>query len=269
MAVVTHAADTHPSPGEGARRRHWAHIVGDILLLVGGLILAYPYWSSAYAHVQQGRLDESYALQAAAYRAATFTESATKPRGVSPEERVRRLAAAFAAKLERGDPVGRLRIPAIQVNRLVQHGVRGSQSLDPDGDRDLLRNGPVHYGNTPLPGAGEPFAVAGHRTTYGAPFNRLGELHPGDVINVDTPYARFRYTVKKTTVVDPTNTSVLIDRGYGLVLTTCTPMYSASHRLIVWAQLDSFMIYNERRRSPAEAAGHPVPGSYTSPAAAP
>ncbi len=269
MAVVTHVADSNPSPGEGASRRRGAHIVGDILLLVGGLILSYPYWSSAYAHVQQGRLDNSYAQRTAAYRAAAFTDSATRPRGVSPEERVCRLAAAFAAELERGDPVGRLRIPAIQVSCLIQHGVRSSQSLDPDGDRDLLRNGPVHYGNTPLPGAGEPFAVAGHRTTYGAPFNRLGELHPGDVISVDTPYARFRYTVKKTTVVEPTDTSVLIDRGYDLVLTTCTPMYSASHRLIVWAQLDSFTIYNERRRSPAEAAGHPVPGSSTSPTAAP
>ena len=269
MAVVTHAPDTSPSAHKGASRRRWAHIVGDLLLVVGGLVLAYPYWSSAYAHVQQGRLDDSYALQAESYRAATFTLPATRPRGVSPEERVRRLAGLFADTLERGDPVGRLRIPAIDVDSLVQHGVRGPQSLDPDGDRVLLRNGPVHYGDTPLPGAGEPFAVAGHRTTYGAPFNRLAELRAGDVVFMDTPYARFRYTVTKTTVVEPTDTGVLLDRGYGLVLTTCTPMYSASHRLIVWAQLESFTIYNERRRSPAGATGHPAPGSSSSPAAAP
>ncbi len=166
--------------------------------------------------------------------------------------------------------MGRLRIPAIQVSRLIQHGVRGSQSLDPDGDRELLRNGPVHYGNTPLPGAGEPFAIAGHRTTYGAPFNRLGELQPGDVISVDTPYARFRYTVKKTTVVDPTDTSVLIDRGYSLVLTTCTPMYSASHRLIVWAQArfihDLQRAQEVRQREPPGTLCRARP---TSPAAAP
>ena len=119
----------------------------------------------------------------------------------------------------------------------MQQGVGGRAGLDPSGDHALLRNGPVHYASTPLPGAGDPFAVAGHRTTYGAPFNRLGDLRPGDAIYVDTPYARFRYAVVMTTVVLPTDTGVLNDRGYALVLTTCTPMYSASHRMIVWAQL--------------------------------
>ena len=57
-------------------------------------------------------------------------------------------------------------------------------------------------------------------------------------IFVDTPYARFRYAVAKTTTVDPTDVGVLSDRGYGLVLTTCTPPYSATHRLIVWATLE-------------------------------
>ena len=102
----------------------------------------------------------------------------------------------------------------------------------------LLRNGPVHYAITPLPGAGEPFAVAGHRTTYGAPFYKLDKLREGDPIFVDTPYARFRYAVAKTTTVAPTDIGVLSDRGYGLVLTTCTPPYSAAHRLVVWATLE-------------------------------
>ena len=75
--------------------------------------------------------------------------------------------------------------------------------LDPSGDRSLLRNGPVHYALTPLPGAGEPFAVAGHRTTYGAPFYELDKLHEGDPIFVDTPYAKFRYAVAKTTARGP------------------------------------------------------------------
>jgi sortase A len=256
-----------PSSPHGSRRAR-ARLLGDVLLLVGGLLLSYPYWSSAYAHVQQDRLEDTYERAAESFR-ATVADREERPRGVSPEERVRRLAEAFADTLETGDPVGRLKIPAIDVNRTVQHGVRGPQSLDPDGDRALLRSGPVHYGDTPLPGAGEPFAVSGHRTTYGAPFNRLGELEPGDTILVDTPYARFRYTVAKLTVVEPTDTSVLLDRGYGLVLTTCTPMYSASHRLIVWAKLRSFTIFGERSRPSAGTAGHPVPGSSVSPAAGP
>lgn len=263
---MTHATDKGP-PSGGARRR--TRLMADLLLLVGGLLLSYPYWSSAYAHVQQGRLEDSYQRQADSFRASAFDGSVVKPRGVSPEERVRRLAALFGEELERGGPIGRLRIPAIEMNRTVQHGVRGPQSLDPDGDRALLRNGPVHYGNTPLPGAGEPFAVSGHRTTYGAPFNRLGELREGDSILMDTPYARFRYVVKKTSVVEPSDTGVLLDRGYGLVLTTCTPMYSSSHRLIIWAQLVSFTIFDERGRPAAVSAGRAVPGATTSPAAAP
>ena len=109
----------------------------------------------------------------------------------------------------------------------------------------------MHYAVTPLPGVGDPFAVAGHRTTYGAPFYRLDKLERGDAIIVDTPYARFRYAVAKTTVVLPTDVGVLFDRGYGLVLTTCTPPYSASHRLIVWAVLE--------RATPLKKA--PAPGT--------
>ena len=256
-----------PSPPPGGRRAR-TRLLGDVLLIVGGLLLSYPYWSSAYTHVQQGRLEQTYERAAESFR-ATAAEASEKPRGVSPEERVRRLAAAFSATLETGDPVGRLKIPAIDVNRMVQNGVRGPRSLDPGGDRVLLRNGPVHYGNTPLPGAGEPFAVSGHRTTYGAPFNRLDELRPGDTILVDTPYARFRYTVAKLTVVAPTDTGVLLDRGYGLVLTTCTPRYSARQRLVVWAQLGSFTVFGERARPATAGAGQTLPGSSASPAAAP
>ena len=116
---------------------------------------------------------------------------------------VRRLGVLFGATLRAGDPIGRLRIPAIDLDRLVQQGSRSGGGLDPDADRKLLRSGPVHYAVTPLPGVGDPFAVAGHRTTYGAPFYRLDKLERGDAIFVDTPYARFRYAVAKTTVVLP------------------------------------------------------------------
>ena len=191
-------------PPQRSGRRSRARLLSDVLLLVGGLVLSYPYWSSAYTHVQQVRLEDTYEQAAVSFRTAVGGPG-ERPRGVEPEERVRRLATAFAATLETGDPVGRIKIAAIDLNRAVQQGVRDPRNLDPDGDRALLRSGPVHYGNTPLPGAGEPFAVSGHRTTYGAPFNRLHELEPGAVILFDTPYARFRYEVAKLTVVEPTD----------------------------------------------------------------
>jgi sortase A len=233
-----------PSPETARRaasprgRARWMRLAGDLLLIAGGLVLAYPFWSAAYAQVQQSRLDSTYRQQSAAFVQDLNANKDTRTtHRVSDAELVRRLAVLYGKRLKPGDPVGRLIIPRIDLDRLVQQGVGGRMALDPEGDSALLRNGPVHYGITPLPGAGEPFAVAGHRTTYGAPFYKLDKLRPGDPISVETPYARFRYKVVKTTTVDPTDTSVLRDRGYGLVLTTCTPPYSAAHRLIVWAAL--------------------------------
>jgi sortase A len=220
------------------RRSRWLRLAGDLLLIAGGLVLAYPFWSAAYAQVQQTRLDSTYREQSVAFVEDITADTSSRPHDVPDEEVVRRLAQRYGEKLRAGDPIGRLRIPRIDLDRLVQQGAEGKEALDPDEDRALLRNGPVHYGNTPLPGEGEPFAVSGHRTTYGAPFFKLDELRKGDPIYVDTPYARFRYKVARTTTVDPTDIGVLEDRGYGLVLTTCTPPYSAAHRLIVWATLE-------------------------------
>jgi sortase A len=154
--------------------------------------------------------------------------------------RMERLAGLFRRSLKPGDPVGRLRIPRIGVNEIVSQGSTGSGSLSPRSDVAYLRGGPVHYGVTSLPGQGQPFAVAGHRTTYGAPFYRLGDLRRGDLVVVTTPYARFTYRVAKLTRVLPSDVSVLADRGYGLVLTTCDPPYSASHRLVVWGTSTGF-----------------------------
>jgi sortase A len=223
-----------PRPAPGKSR--WVRRLADVLLIAGGLVLAYPFWSAGYAQIQQGRLDSAY-QQASSSFSATAASSVARSRRLPKDVVIRRLATLYRSRVKTGDPVARLRIPRIHLDRVVQQGVSGRKSLDPNGDRALLRNGPVHYGITPLPGQGMPFAVAGHRTTYGAPFYRLDKLRRGDPIYVETPYAKFTYAVAKVTVVLPTNIDVLSDRGYGLVLTTCTPLYSASHRLIVWASL--------------------------------
>ena len=243
---------TPPEPsGEapaGTRRPAWRRLAGDLLLIVGGVVLSYPFWSAAYAQVQQSRLGTAYRAQEVAFSASLAAEELARPRDVGDDEYVRRLAVRYGRSLRPGDPVGRLRIPRLRLDRLVLQGVGGRLALDPDGDGAMLRSGPVHYAVTPLPGAGEPFAVAGHRTTYGAPFYDLDRLKKGDPIYVDTPYARFRYAVVKQTVVLPSDVGVLADRGYGLVLTTCTPRYSASHRLVVWASLERARPLRAHRR---------------------
>ncbi len=214
----------------------WRRRLGDLLLVAGGLVLAYPLWSAGFAIVEQGRLASALDSRSAAF-APVVAASDAGSRRVPTRLLVDRLALRYGAQLRAGDPIGRLLIPRLGLGFVIQQGVRGRAALDSTGDAGLLRNGPVHYAVTPLPGAGEPFAVAGHRTTFAAPFYKLAELRPGDAIEVVTPYAKFYYAVARSTVVLPTDTGVLADRGYALVLTTCTPLYSPSHRLIVWGQL--------------------------------
>ena len=106
-----------------------------------------------------------------------------------------------------------------------------------------LKRGPGHYPGTAAPGQSGNFAVAGHRTTYGAPFFNLDKLQVGDEIHVvDRGGNEWVYIVERTEVVQPSDTWVIGDDPLGngrptLTLTTCTPRFSAAQRLIVFAQL--------------------------------
>ena len=103
-------------------------------------------------------------------------------------------------------------------------------------DHCLPRAGGCRDANTPLPGQKGNAAIAGHRTTYGAPFNRIDELEPGDEILIDAPYGQFRYEVRATTIVSPSAGEVLEDKGDNrLTLTSCNPKYSARQRIVVTA----------------------------------
>jgi len=144
-----------------------------------------------------------------------------------------------------GDPVARIRIPAIGVDKIVVWGT----------DLRDLRDGPGLYEGTPLPGQPGNSAIAGHRTTYGAPFARLDELAPGDLIEVDTAYGSARYRVAGTEIVTPDRIDVVEDNGDDrLTLTTCHPRFSDRERLIVWADLEA---------PPTVAAPVPVSSSRT------
>jgi sortase A len=121
-----------------------------------------------------------------------------------------------------------LRIPRIELDMVV---VEGS-------DRDNLKKGPGHYPNTALPWEESGrVAIAGHRTTYGQPFWSLEDLRRGDLIRLVTEFGTFDYRVTRLTEVSPTDSWVLeqTDRPT-LVLTTCTPRFTAARRLIVFAE---------------------------------
>ncbi|MGI8781775.1 MAG: class E sortase, partial [Solirubrobacteraceae bacterium] len=128
-----------------------------------------------------------------------------------------------------GHAVGRLRADAIGLDTVIAEGTGA-------GD---LRKGPGHYPETPLPGARGTVAVAGHRTTYGAPFRRVDAFDPGDRIELRMPYGRFVYRVERTRIVAPTATWVTRRVAYDrLVLTACHPLYSAAQRIVVFARLE-------------------------------
>src|SRR5688572_19939716 len=139
-----------------------------------------------------------------------------------------------------GDAIGRIEIPAIGVKDYVVEGT----------DLDNLRKGPGHYPDTPLPGDRGTVAIAGHRTTYGAPFRRIDELNRGQVIEVDMPYGRYVYRVERTKIVEPTDLSVLDRvRHDRLVLSACHPLYSAAQRIVVFSRLTRREPSRVRQRS--------------------
>jgi sortase A len=149
-----------------------------------------------------------------------------------------------------GNAVAVIEIPDIGVKKTVVEGTGVSD----------LKRGPGHYKNTPLPGQPGNAAIAGHRTTYGAPFNRVQELKNGALINVRTKQGLFKYRVTSQKIVDPSDVSVLApSKDNRLTLTTCHPKYSAAKRLIITAVLDT---------SPAPApttttTAAPKPGTTT------
>jgi len=143
-------------------------------------------------------------------------------------QRISFLARREQRLLIAGDAIGRIGLPKLGQSFDVVQGT----------DTVSLEKGPGHYPATALPGLGQTVAIAGHRTTYLAPFRRINELRPGDQINLSMPYARFTYVVQKTEVVLPTALWVTRNVGYErLVLSACHPLYSASHRIIVFARL--------------------------------
>jgi len=129
----------------------------------------------------------------------------------------------------KGDAIGRIAIPSAGVSEYV---VEGTDTAD-------LRKGPGHYADTPLPGERGTTAIAGHRTTYGAPFRRLDDVRRGDRVTVDMPYGRFVYRVQETKIVDDQELSVLNKRSYDrLVLSACHPLYSAAQRIVAFARFE-------------------------------
>lgn len=215
--------------------RRAARIVSVALITAGLVILvdvaATLIWkeplSAVYAQVRQSQAAGE--LDTVSDEFLADPEVADAAGGdATVEQRARRLADLFERRLADGKPIGRIEIPAIDADYVV---VQGTEEAD-------LKLGPGHYPDTALPGQGRTVAIAGHRTTYGAPFNQIDKIDVGDPIVLVMPYGRFTYDVSETRLVDPSQTGIVRDVGHDrLVLTSCHPLYSAAQRYAVIADL--------------------------------
>ncbi len=241
------------------RRGHLTGAVGRLLLCAGTVILlfvAYQLWGTGLAEshsqsVLRQRFDHE--LQKAD-RSTGATSSTTSPTTRTTDD-----PAPTTADPADGQPVGVLQIQKIGVDKVI---VEGTTTSD-------LRQGPGHYLGTPLPGQAGNAAVAGHRTTYGAPFYNLNELSPGDPIVITTTQGTFTYRVTRSLTVpcgdsncnDPADQAVIAPSASPeLTLTTCTPRFEASNRLVVQAALTRAVVTTAATSSPPTtvAAGrHP------------
>ena len=227
------AAPEGAAPRRSKRRRR-LRLLANVLIVVGALVLADAalalLWkeplSSLYTHVEQGRLQ---------HRLAQFEQAPLAPverRAISrlrdDKQRLAFAARAFARRTNAGDPLGRIRVPSAGVDDVMVEGTNA-------GD---LSKGPGHYPATPLPGQRGTVGIAGHRTTYGAPFRHLDAVRPGDRIQLSMPYGVFDYRVERTRIVPPTAVWVTDRVSYDrLILSACHPLYSAAQRIVVFARL--------------------------------
>jgi sortase A len=224
-------------------------LIRDIssVLILSGLLLVLDagvtvVWqepvTAAIAMIMRGEVNQRYL----SYRTAPL--SGDDVRALAGISRLgQRLA--YLARLERsqvtpGDAIGQLQIPRLGNTYNIVQGT----------DTGNLEEGPGHYPSTAFPGMGQTVAIAGHRTTYLAPFRFINQLKPGDRISITMRYGRFTYVVQYLRIVKPTDVAVIDDVGYErLVLSACNPIYSAAQRIIVFARLKAVEPLGPARQS--------------------
>jgi len=221
--------------GRNPRPRRSVRALALVLIALGALALADAVvtlvWqepiSALYTKFRQDDLRGALAREERA--PATPGERHVLGRLPTPAQRIAFLASDLERKTHDGGAVGRIVVPRIGANFVV---VKGTSASD-------LESGPGIYPATTFPGLPGTTAIAGHRTTYLAPFRHIDALRPGNHILLQMPYARFTYTVVASRVVAPTDVQAAISKvGYSrLVLSACTPLFSAAKRLLVFARL--------------------------------
>jgi sortase A len=208
-------------------------IAGTGLIVAGVLMLAWVLvvwrwqdpFTALYTHWKQHQLAHSYEQRFATYHPREVSRSES----VAAEMRaIEREARRYRLDSHRGQPIGRIRVPRLGLKMILVNGT----------DHSTLRKGPGRDLRTYMPGEGQLIYIAGHRTTYLAPFAHIDKIRMGDSVTLEVPYGTFGYRVFRRRIVDANDLAVLHSKGREVVaLQACHPRFFATNRYIVWARL--------------------------------
>lgn len=219
--------------------RRALHLAGTISLGIGVLLFVWAFvvwkWNdpvtALYTRWEQRKLESRYEALAASFPKIS-TPAAPAPRARPAAQRlsrqqVRATAGRYRTAATVGQPIGRIHIPRLGLDMIVVDGT----------DHESLKKGPGWDARTYMPGAGQLVYIAGHRTTYGAPFAHIDRMRKGDLVEITVPYGRFRYRVTRSVIVPADDLSRLRSHGSEVIaLQACHPRFSARQRYIVYAR---------------------------------
>jgi len=216
--------------------RRLARAAGLVLTVTGALTLIWVVvvwqwqdpFTAAYTTWQQHRLEGQLNREFDEYVAPRRTFASQSP---SREAHAVGLAAARLRRTaDVGQPIGRIVIPRLSLNMILVNGT----------DEGSLERGPGRDLRTYMPGQNRLVYIAGHRTTYLAPFSHIDQIRRGDSITLEMPYATFLYRAVRHVIVPADDLAVLRSPRHELLaLQACHPRFFATHRYIVYARLRS------------------------------
>jgi sortase A len=233
--------------------RRGMRIVGTLLAVGGVLTLAWALlvwqwmdpFTALYTKWKQHELASQYDKRAAAYRpsAAGGASLAAERQTIARDGRL------YRSEARRGEAIGRIRIPRLGLDMVLVNGT----------DHDTLKKGPGRYLGSFMPGENRLVYIAGHRTTYLAPFSHIDDLRKGDGVTIEVPYGTFTYRISGHRIVAADDVSVLRSpRHERLILQACHPRFFATHRYLQYGQLVRVEPKGGTPYSAAAAAAQPA-----------
>ena len=212
--------------------RRWVRFTGTVLIALGVLTLVWAavvwQWqdpfTALYTTWRQHQLTSQYEKRVKEFSAPPIAHESV----AAHRRSIARQAHRYRVVSDRGEAIGRIKVPRMGVNMILVNGT----------DEASLKKGPGRDLRTYMPGENRLVYIAGHRTTYLAPFSHIDRLRAGDRVTIEVPYATFVYSVTHHRIVKSTDLSVLRSPPHELLaLQACHPRFFASHRYIAYARL--------------------------------